>query len=202
MYHVTLSYNQKTHLSEALSDFLLMYCPNFDFLIKGKRRRKRSFETLVVIHEVLKNNHCLLEFPRQAVTALHEKTSLPFEVSAQFHVELTYQDLTIISKVTELHARLEMDQFDMLMNVYNHDDEQLLKEYLTGKIVITKEQAALSWDLYQVVRHHLAWERAGNPSQRDFSSMMAVDYDRPAKRSVEPLMVIKTIQMLGDVVNQ
>lgn len=57
----------------------------------------------------------------------------------------------------------------------------------------TDEQARRAWDLYQVIRHRLAWDRAitegivkpGEP--RNWSKMMGVHYDEPMRTAPEML---------------
>lgn len=48
----------------------------------------------------------------------------------------------------------------------------------------------IAWDLQQVIRHRLSWDRRGNPAKREWSgpdSMMGVNYDEPHASSGMPL---------------
>jgi hypothetical protein len=52
------------------------------------------------------------------------------------------------------------------------------------------EETRSAWDLQQVIRHRLAWDRAGNPPLRDFATMCAVHFDQPTQSSGHALAVI------------
>jgi hypothetical protein len=60
------------------------------------------------------------------------------------------------------------------------------------------EASRIAWDLYQVLRHRLAWDLAaaegivGNAdSQRKWPEMMQVHYDEPSRVSEQPLALIE-----------
>ena len=61
----------------------------------------------------------------------------------------------------------------------------------------TSEQAKVSWDLYQVIRRRIAWDKAVADGEvdsldapRNWSRMMGVHYDEPLKTSAQPLAVM------------
>lgn len=62
------------------------------------------------------------------------------------------------------------------------------------------EDTNLLWDIYQVLRHRIAWDKAieqgiikeGEP--RKFSEMFGVNYDHPMRRGSEPLCVIEAVK--------
>ena len=55
----------------------------------------------------------------------------------------------------------------------------------------TPETSKVAWDLYQVTRHRLAWDRAqacGHPGEGQAPPpMWSVNYDQPMRTSKEPL---------------
>jgi len=184
--------NQHTHLSSILSDFSKMYHPNFDFLLKGDRWgfKDQPHEASVMLHEILKDNHVLQLYKRSDIRSLIGKFAA--FITQEITLYFSREELAIISRLSEVHARLGLNQFDMLMRSNNHDDNALLSEYLTDKTGITTDDLNVSWDIYQVARHQLSWDAAGNPSKRDFSKMMGVNYDEPLKRGSEPLINISS----------
>lgn len=50
------------------------------------------------------------------------------------------------------------------------------------------DSSRVLFDLIQVIRHRLAWDRAGNPPERDYSKMFGVYYDEPRRSSTETEM--------------
>jgi len=57
------------------------------------------------------------------------------------------------------------------------------------------DDARVMWDIHQVLRHRLSWDRAGNPETRDWSTMMGVNYDEPRRSSHEvELPKIETVK--------
>lgn len=57
----------------------------------------------------------------------------------------------------------------------------------------------VAWDIHEVVRHRLAWDRAGNPPVRDFSTMMGHDFDKPTSWSGEPLAEMTEIKHVDNM---
>lgn len=63
----------------------------------------------------------------------------------------------------------------------------------------------VAWDLQQVIRQRLAWDRRGNPQKREWGeelSMMGVHYDEPHKASKEPLPKIErsnAVELMNDL---
>lgn len=47
--------------------------------------------------------------------------------------------------------------------------------------------ARVAWDIYQVIRHRESWDKAGNPKERDWSTMVGVNFDEPRQSSEQPL---------------
>jgi hypothetical protein len=62
------------------------------------------------------------------------------------------------------------------------------------------ESRDIAWDLYQVIRHHLSWQKAvedgiveSMDSPREFLKMMGVNYDTPMKFGCESLAKMEMI---------
>lgn len=122
-----------------------------------------------------------------------------------YTLHLTQKQAAEISHACEILARLRMGQIDMaLMELpldkpMEYEQEQYVSNYLRslyrpGSMRI--DDAA--WDLYQVIRHRLAWDRAyaegivkpGEP--RKWPEMMGVTYDEPLPVSGDPLAKIES----------
>lgn len=57
---------------------------------------------------------------------------------------------------------------------------------------LVDDEFRVAWDLQKVIRHRLAWDRAGCPAKRDWAGgMMGVDYDSPHPASKEPLATME-----------
>ncbi len=132
-------------------------------------------------------------------------------VVTQYTLTGSASQFDCIKNACETQARLEMGQFDAITDALMlrlHDqDWQLVSEKvreleriisnMPRKTQQRSEYQELSWDIYQVVRHRLSWDRAiaeglikeGQP--RDWKTMMTVNYDEPLHRSEEPLMRIE-----------
>jgi|SRR5690554_935521 len=117
-----------------------------------------------------------------------------------YTLHLTEKQAAEISHACEILARLRMGQIDMalrelpLETPMEYEQEQYVSNYLRslyrpGGIRVDE----YAWDLHQVIRHRLAWDRAYrdgivNPGDaRDWSQMMGVIYDEPLPMSNEPL---------------
>lgn len=134
-----------------------------------------------------------------------------------YTLTLTEQQARTLSIACEVLARLGIGQFrdalewlpttEWRPNGWNEDMEivsMILCKYMPDKVDgyrsslgihhkdVAKE-AKIAWDLYQVIRHRLAWDRAiaegivKPGEQRKWPEMMQVHYDTPSKVSTEPL---------------
>lgn len=119
-----------------------------------------------------------------------------------------------IKNACETQARLEMGQLgaimDALMLKLHDQDWQLVVEKvrelerLIGSMPRKENKRSvymeLSWDIHQVLRHRLSWDRAmaeglikeGDP--RDWKTMWTVNYDNPLHRSEELLIQVERIK--------
>lgn len=132
-------------------------------------------------------------------------------VSAQrYLIEVTAEQARVFQDAAELMARLSSGQLNFLRENLPikdnpdcsalHDDldqvERILSRHLdrsSGHRM--RESSQIAWDLYQVVRHRLAWDQAKeegllNPDgSRNWhiSAMMGVRYDEPMRTGSQPL---------------
>lgn len=121
-----------------------------------------------------------------------------------YTLHLNAQQAAVISKACEVLARLGIGQFKDALECLPttefcppgwHEDMEGISHILKKHTNITHgvgayhsigghktdERSKIAWDVYQVVRHRLAWDAnpEGNP--------MSVMFDPPMKTSKEPL---------------
>lgn len=119
----------------------------------------------------------------------------------RYRIEVNELQLRTLIVATELVGRVGAGQLravhhvlpggprplnDFVTNALDVAENHLRKE-ITSDGQCT-QQSRISWDLYQVLRHHYAWER--NPKGNN----MDVSFDEPLKRSSEPLAIISSIE--------
>lgn len=139
----------------------------------------------------------------------------------RYIIELTEQQAQTIAQACEILARLGIGQFrDALEQLpttafrpygWNEDMEtigRMLSKHTISNVdgwhsslgihhAKVHEKAKDAWDLYQVIRHRLSWDRAiaegiTDGKSRNWSGgMMGVNYDEPHKTSAQPLASIK-----------
>lgn len=139
--------------------------------------------------------------------------SKPAKVVSQvttYTLHLTATQAATISKACEVLSRLGMGQYkdaleclpvrEYCANGWHEDMDaigHILKKYAPiwglgmGQGIThreTPETAKVAWDVYQVTRHRLAWDRArADGHQGDDPPRWSVDYGQPMKTSAEPL---------------
>ena len=137
-----------------------------------------------------------------------------------YTISLTDAQAQVLSTACEILARLGIGQYDDALRHLPqrdgidwgawHDDMRTIGEMLSRHMVNgidgyrsslginhakTSDESQVAWDMYQVIRHRLAWDRAiaagiTDGTVRDWSQMMGVHYDKPMKSSAEPLAQI------------
>lgn len=127
-----------------------------------------------------------------------------------YKLTLSERQAHCIKSACETQSRLEFGQLgaitDALSGVLLHEDWQLLCEKvrelegfiskLPRKNTLRSDYCEMSWDLYQVIRHRLAWDRAYKQGiikqgdMRKWPEMITVDYDDPHHKSTEKLCLI------------
>ena len=121
-----------------------------------------------------------------------------------YTLHLTEQQAGEVSLACEILARLRMGQIDMALRELpldrpmDYEQEQYVSNYLRSLYRRDgKRLDDVSWDLHQVIRHRLAWDRAReyglvNPDgSRNWNEMMGVIYDEPLPMGSEPLAKIE-----------
>lgn len=112
-----------------------------------------------------------------------------------YQITLTGRQLATLSVACELLARLHFGQFDKISDLFWHDFDQhkasLLERELEAVIRPPRKSpndaTDIPWDLYQVFRHRLAWDRL----EGDKPPTHSVLYDTPLKRSTQPLAKVE-----------
>jgi len=143
-----------------------------------------------------------------------------------YNLQVTEEQLKVISTACELLSRIQGGQireaFDYLplkkgvdWEVYHQIQDELTKrmpEILKDGIdgwsssfgvghPELPESHDIAWDLYQVIRHKLSWERAveegvieSENSPRKWSEMMGVSFDPPMRFGSEKLAKIERVK--------
>ena len=124
-------------------------------------------------------------------------------IMSKYTLTLTARQAAEISSACEIVARLQMGQADMALRELpggQPKDYDALREIqqMIERLVPAKIESgdSIAWDLYQVIRHRLSWDREierGNIERgepRNWSIMMGVSFDEPMKMGSEPLAVI------------
>ena len=139
----------------------------------------------------------------------------------RYTIELNEHQAQTIAQACEILARLGIGQFrDALEQLpttafrpdgWNEDMDtigRMLSKHTISNVdgwhsslgihqKQVREQSKDAWDLYQVIRHRLSWDRAISEGITDGKSrnwsggMMGVNYDEPHKTSAQPLTTIK-----------
>lgn len=121
-----------------------------------------------------------------------------------YTLHLTEKQAAEISHASEILARLRMGQIDMalrelpLAEPMHYEQEQYVAGYLKSLYRKDGKRAdGAAWDLHQVIRHRLAWDRAYRDGivkpgeRRNWPEMMGVIYDDPLPMGGEPLARIE-----------
>lgn len=94
-----------------------------------------------------------------------------------------FHDMDIIGKMMSKHMIDGVDGYSSNLGIHSKD---------------VSEESRVAWDMHQVVRHRLSWDRAVEEgviksinSPRKWPEMMQVSYDEPMKASEHPLAVMK-----------
>jgi hypothetical protein len=122
---------------------------------------------------------------------------------SKYTLTLTARQAAEISHACEILARLRMAQLDMalrelpLEGYLDYDLQRAIEHQITPHLKQDRRRGdEIAWDLYQVIRHRLAWDAAIEEGQiekgerRKWPEMMGVCFDEPMKKGDEPLAVI------------
>lgn len=143
-----------------------------------------------------------------------------------YTLTVTAKQAAVISQACELLTRLSLGQWhefirhmpgDAFCHSIELEDElrPIMEEWLAchpigkNEVVIdgwrsnlgigspdVSSEAKVAFDLHQVIRHRLAWDKAvadgiTDGQTRDWSRMMIVDYDDPMRYGTEPLATME-----------
>lgn len=137
-----------------------------------------------------------------------------------YQVTMSEKQVMLLSYMSESVSRWLAGQPDMMIEMLGnkegkmafqqHEDKDAVCNLIKKQMGMSdgsaswnmpkSEDANLLWDIYQVLRHRIAWDKAieqgivkeGEP--RKFSEMCGVSYDDPMRRGSEPLCVINEIE--------
>jgi len=133
-----------------------------------------------------------------------------------YRAVLSETQIQIINRALDLFSRLLIGQVEHLDDIYiwrqvktkQFDMDKFRKLCFEIKQLVfgfsqgesfgihgpkTPEDAQIAWDIQQVFRHRLSWDRVGNPPSRDWKTMNGVNFDNPLKSSTEPLCTIRKV---------
>lgn len=119
-----------------------------------------------------------------------------------------------VSQACDLFCRLGLGQFREIFMHFDRElkfdfDEQRDIEWKFKKILMPELEYNSSYgigcdkvnrysniacDIHQTIRHRLSWDRVGNPPERDWKTMMTVNFDPPLGHSGVELPVIERIR--------
>jgi hypothetical protein len=132
---------------------------------------KEQAETLILATEILARLG-IGQF-RDALECLPTREFLP---------DGWHEDMDGIGKMLSRHMIGGIDGYRSSLGIRHKD---------------VREPSRIAWDLYQVLRHRLAWDRAAKGgivesanAPRKWPEMMQVHYDEPMKVSDQPLAIV------------
>ena len=134
----------------------------------------------------------------------------------KYQVELSERQIDVINKALDLYGRLHIGQTEAISRAIENKtfndpevDHEKIEDFVEELKTIAfpglhrnaffgifsneaGPEAQIAWDIQQVLRHRVSWDKAGNPSTRDHQTMWTVNYDSPMQsRPDEPLCEIR-----------
>ena len=96
-----------------------------------------------------------------------------------------HDEMAAIGRMLSRHMIGAVDGYQSSLGIHNDD---------------VRPTPRIAWDLYQVIRHRLAWDKAvaegvvdSPDAPRKWPAMLGVHYDEPMKSSAEPLAEIRRV---------
>jgi hypothetical protein len=137
-----------------------------------------------------------------------------------YQVTMNEKQVMLLSYVSECTSRWLAGQPDMMIEMLgnkdgemafqDHEDKDAVCNLIKKQMGINdgssswnmpkSEDTNLLWDIYQVFRHRISWDKAiekgiiKEGECRNFSEMFGVSYDEPMRRGSEFLCTIKEIK--------
>lgn len=124
---------------------------------------------------------------------------------------LNNEQLDVIKRALDVYSRLHAGQFSAAFEMFDHlsfDERRILENYIKpithSKIgscyygIYAKDihpDAQVAWDIYQVIRYKISWDRCNKDPEYDqrTDDMYGVHYDAPMKASTQPLPELEKI---------
>ncbi len=182
-YVLKLSHNQAKVLRKAIQTFLKVQtghlsCIASPELVRDPERRSMLKNSLMALRPLMKGGVPLKEdqYPPEVKEAIQTHDMLK-KLWCGEDLVLTFSQATIVEHATEIYARIHMGQLDCIAYANLVDDcanmsrlsnaLQDLQPLATGlgknmyygiESKKIPERARMVWDIYQVVRHRLAWD--------------------------------------------
>lgn len=147
---------------------------------------------------------------------MKKKSSKKF--SLKWNLEIDEKHAYIIMEALDVYARVKMGQFERIEDFFNDmnlssDQYQNIREFLpTLKRIVypnmpmngsygiaspeNPESSKIAYEIKKTIEHRVSWDRVGNPSKRDWKTMLGVNFDEPRKHSKHPMPKISTIPIL------
>ena len=133
----------------------------------------------------------------------------------KWFIEIDEVHSRIIMDALDVYARVKIGQVDRIEDLFYDTkptvDFQDVREGLVAlkKIVFkdmsqsasygigsteTPESAKIAYEIKKTIEHRVSWDKAGNPSKRDWKTMIGVNFDTPMKHSQHPMPKILTVR--------
>ena len=125
-----------------------------------------------------------------------------------YRLELSKSQAETLCTAAEIFARIGMGQIGMVLDYLpscpsyeqRREVERVLGIGQFGGITTAEGSISLAWDLYQVIRYRLSWDKAveegvveSADSPRKWPEMMQVWYDNPVLTGEEPLAKMEEV---------
>ena len=157
---------------------------------------------------------------KKSIKRIHKQLDEKFEKrkkkleSVKYSLTVTKEQTQVMQTALEFFSRIKAGQLQELWytcsngNADREHFEQIMRQmklclfpdiplnasYGVGWSTENSDGSGdIAWDLNQVIRHRLSWDNVGNPSQRDWKTMIGVNFDEPMKFGKEPLAEIERI---------
>jgi hypothetical protein len=183
-------------------------------ILEGKERAHQSFKMDDEWYSLVSTHPTKGSADRVLRIKLKSQVELPKDdYPRPYHLSLTERQARVITEALDLFSRIGMGQLEEIAHILGSytkpsESSSLLPERLEEVKRLAREASnvwtgnhfgcrgisseeigdtfRVAWDLHQVIRHRLAWDR--NPK-----GGLQVSFDTPMKYSQEPLAIIKKV---------
>lgn len=125
----------------------------------------------------------------------------------EWNLKINTNQAAVLSRALEIYTRLLLGQIDNVLEEHHNltwdqrrEIHELARQYIFPEHGVnghpgiygeqTNENAQIAWDIAATVRQALSWDREGKElgkDERDWKTMMGVNFDDPLRCSNEPL---------------